>query len=101
MYEDCRARLVMKKTILKDSWFDEKPHYCKVITYAVDEENVYLLIGKKGLSEFSLDALYELSITQNGDSVSCQGTVRERYYSKRGRVIVFHIQNGFYKNTVN
>ncbi len=101
MYEDCRARLVMKKTILNDSCFDDTPYFCKVITYAVDEENVYLLTGKKELSDFSLDALYELDITQNGESVSCQGIIRERYYSKRGRVIVFHIQNGFYKNTVN
>ena len=86
MYEECPAKLKMERVILKDGFFDETIHICKVIN--CDPE----------MPVFSLDALYTCSLEQEEESVSCQGQIRERYWNKLGRVIVFHIQNGFYKN---
>jgi len=60
-----------------------------------------LLTGKTELSVFSLDALYECKIQSEDEILVCQGYVKERYVSKLGKVIVFRIQNGFYKNPVN
>jgi len=66
-----------------------------------EEECIYLLTGKTELALFSLDAIYECKI-QNGDEIlSCRGYIKERYVSKMGKVIVFQIRNGFYKNPVN
>ena len=86
MYEECPAKLKMERVILKDGFFDP------------EKETIWLLTGKTELPVFSLDALYTCSLEQEEESVSCQGQIRERYWNKLGRVIVFHIQNGFYKN---
>ncbi len=101
MYEDCPARLVMKRSILTDGRMDEASRMCKVISYDPDEGDLYLLIGKTGLSRFSLDGLYECSLTENGESLTCTGLLKERYATRGGKMVVFHIQNGFYKNIVN
>ncbi|QDW73738.1 hypothetical protein FND36_06635 [Lachnospiraceae bacterium KGMB03038] len=100
MYEDCPAKLKMERMILKDGFFDETVHHCKVISYHPEREMVYLLTGKTELPVFSLDALYTCIIETEEEAICCEGQIRERYWSKLGRVIVFHIQNGFYKNLV-
>ena len=76
-------------------------HICKVIMYKKSEERIYLLTGKTELTEFSLDANYECVIPEEDSEVRCNGFIRERYWNKQGKVIVFQIKNGFYKNTVN
>ena len=98
MYEECPAKLKMERVILTDGFFDEPIHICKVINCDPEKETIWLLTGKTELPVFSLDALYTCSLEQEEESVSCQGQIRERYWNKLGRVIVFHIQNGFYKN---
>ena len=100
MYRDCSAKLSMVKVILGDGVLDEEKYNCKIIRYIPEKESIYLLAGKAELSAFSLDALYECSI-QTEEMLGCQGYIKERYISKQGRVIVFQIQNGFYKNPVN
>lgn len=101
MYKDCPAKLVMKRMILSDGFFDETVYSCKILTYNPEEERIYLLTGKTELPVFSLDAIYECSIHDKDEIVKCTGTIVERYYNKLGKVIVFHIRNGFYKNLVN
>ena len=102
MYQDCPAKLVMKKVILGDSFMDEEVYNCKIVRYIPEKESIYLLVGKAELSVFSLDALYECSIQISEEEIlTCKGYVRERYISKTGKIIVFQIQNGFYKNPVN
>lgn len=101
MFEECPAVLRMTRAILKDGIFDETAHSCKVIRYNSEEENIYLLAGKTDLPLFSLDGIYECTVTSKGMPVICTGTIRERYWSKTGKVIVFRVENGFYKNNLN
>ena len=100
MFEECPATLKMARTILKDGYFDETVHHCKIIQYIPEEERIYLLAGKTDLPSFSLDGLYECTISSKDGSVLCTGAIRERYWSKAGKVIVFRIENGFYKKYV-
>lgn len=101
MYQDCPAKLKMRRQVLCDGFFDEASYACKIITYNPEEENIYLLVGKTELPLFSLDAEYECSISSNDEIIKCNGMIIERYMSKLGKVIVFHVKNGFYKNLVN
>ncbi len=101
MYQDCPVKLKMKRLFLNDSLFDENVHNCKIIQYNSEEENIYLLAGKTELTMFSLDAEYECEIGTEEGEVKCVGTLIERYLSKMGKVLVFHVHNGFYKKLVN
>ena len=101
MYCDCPAKMSMVKVILGESFMDNGVYNCKIIRYIPEKESIYLLTGKTELTVFSLDALYECSIQTEEEVLSCQGFIKERYISKMGKVIVFQIQNGFYKNPVN
>ncbi len=101
MYQECPAKLKMRRQILSEGFFDETAHACKIITYNPEEENIYLLSGKTELPVFSLDAEYECSISVDDEVLKTTGMITERYASKLGKVIVFHVRNGFYKNLVN
>ena len=101
MYRECPAKLSMVRVILGDSYYDDTKYDCTIIRYIPEKESIYLLAGNTDLPAFSLDALYECSICQQDGTLSCQGFVKERYISKSGKVVVFQIQNGFYKNPVN
>ncbi len=100
MFEDCAVRLQMIKMIRKDGTFDEVVHPCKVIRYNSEEEYIYLLSGKTELPAYSLDGVYECTIDTKDGRAVCSGTIRERYWSKMGKVIVFRVENGFYKNNL-
>ena len=101
MFEDCTVRLRMTKMIRKDGIFDAMEHLCKIIRYNSREELIYLLSGKTELPVYSLDGIYECIIDTKEGCVMCSGTIRERYWSKVGKVIVFRVENGFYKNNLN
>ncbi len=101
MFEECPASLRMIRTIRRDGGFDDLSYNCKIIRYIPEEENIYLLTGKVDLPTFSLDAVYECTISLPEDPLVCSGTIRERYWSKAGRVMVFRVENGFYKNNLN
>jgi len=101
MYRDCPAKLSVMKVILGDTFVEDGVYNCKVIRYIPEKESIYLLTGKTELAVFSLDALYECSIQTEEEMLSCQGFIKERYVSKIGKVVVFQIKNGFYKNPVN
>ncbi|MGN1267051.1 MAG: hypothetical protein ACI4UH_03845 [Dorea sp.] len=101
MYQECPAKLKMKRQVLNEGFFDDASYHCKIITYNPEEENIYLLIGKTELPLFSLDAEYECLISVGEEILKCNGMIIERYVSKLGKVVVFHLKNGFYKNLVN
>ena len=101
MYRDCPANLSMVRVILGESYYDESVYTCKIIRYIPEKECIYLLTGKTELPTFSLDALYECNIQNENEILGCQGFIKERYISKLGKVIVFEIQNGFYKKPIN
>ena len=101
MFEECPAELKMTQTILKDSEFDEVLHQCKIIRYIPEEERIYLLSGKTDLPSYSLDGIYDCVINAEEKSYVCSGIIEERYWSRMGKVIVFWVKNGFYKNNLN
>ena len=101
MYRECPANLSMKRVILGDGYFDDTVYTCKIVRYIPEKECIYLLTGKTELPAFSLDALYECKIQNDEEILECEGFIKERYMSKMGKVLVFQIQNGFYKNPVN
>ena len=101
MYRECLAKIVMKRVILGEGYYDDRLQECTVIRYNPEKETIYLLVGEAELPVFSLDALYECFIQTEQGHLRCQGYIRERYTSKRGKVLVFQIENGFYKNPVN
>ena len=101
MYNDYSAGLSMDRMILGDGCFDKETYKCEVVKYIPEMECIYLLAEDADLSVFSLDALYECTLEKESDVLKCQGFIKERYISKLGKVIVFYIQNGFYKNPVN
>ena len=101
MYRECPAKLFMVRVILGESYFDDTVYDCKTIRYIPEKESIYLLTGNTELPAFSLDALYECSIQLENETLRSQGFITERYVSKSGHVIIFRIQNGFYKNPVN
>lgn len=101
MYRDCPAELRMTRMILSEGYMDEESYPCKVITYHSEEECIYLLTGKTEVTTFSLDGIYECRIKAKDEIVTCSGVIKERYWSKLGKVVVFQIKNGFYKNPLN
>ncbi len=101
MYEGDSAILQVERNFLKDSEINESIHHCKIIRYIPEEERIYLVIGKTDIRILSLDALYKCEIADKERHIWCSGVIRERYLNKAGKVIVFQVQNGFYKNNLN
>ena len=87
MYEECPAKLKIERVILKDGFFDETIHICKVINCDPEKETIWLLTGKTELPVFSLDALYTCSLEQEEESVSCGGRERKLPGTDPGAVL--------------
>ena len=101
MFEGCSAALRMTRLILKDGLFDDTVRQCKVIAYNSGEESIYLSTEDAELPDLSLDGVYECVIDAGDTRTSCSGVILERYKSGTGKIIVFRVQNGFYKNNLN
>lgn len=102
MYEGNSVDIQMKRIVLEEGFFDKTVYHCEIITYNPEEERIYLLSKESPLSVFSLDGIYDCRIeTKEEGHIGCSGMVKERYWNKLGRVAVFQIQNGFYKNLLN
>ena len=101
MYEKCPASLRMTRVIVQNGYFDENIYHCEVIMYNPKEESIYLLTGKSELPLFSLDGVYECILEVEEEEIKCEGVIKERYGNKLGKVVVFYVRNGFYKNPVN
>lgn len=101
MYENCPAQMRMVRMFWDGGLHDGAAYTCKTIRYQTEENCIYLLTGKTELTLFSLDALYECIIHTPEGTLTCQGVITQRYWNRHGRVIVFRIIKGFYKNLVN
>lgn len=95
-----KAKLCMKKSILMDGKMDSKIFSCRVLTYEQKEECVYLVLQNDLLQNVSLDSIYECEIETQSESISCTGTVKERFYNEYGKILKLQIKNGFYKISV-
>ena len=60
---------------------------------------MYMTVEEGELTDLSLDAEYDCSIRP--EEVSCQGSVKERYFDREGSRLIFSVENGFYKNNIN
>ena len=102
-FQDDTVKLKMVKTILDGGFFNDNIYLCKMIKYDKENECIYLLTGKTELYEFSLDSIYECTMIdeENNEEIKCLGRIRERYWDKKGKVLVLHVENGFYKNSLN
>lgn len=101
MYEGCPVELKMEQMILEEGEFDERLHYCKVISYDEDKERIELLLRGEEVDVISLDAIYGCKIMDGEKADQCEGMVLERYLDKQGNMLIFQIENGFYKNNLN
>ena len=95
-----KVKLYMKKSILVDEEKNEKIFDCNVLRYESKEESIYLMLENDELQNISLDAIYECELESQSEYVSCEGTVKERFYNEHGKILKLQIQNGFYKINV-
>lgn len=101
MYEGCSVELWMKQMILEEGEYEERMHYCKVLGYDEKMERIQLLLRGEEVDVISLDAIYGCKIMDGEKSAECEGMVLERYKDGLGNRLVFQIENGFYKNSLN
>lgn len=101
MYEGYPVELWMKQMILEGGEFDERLHYCKVISYDENKERIQLLLRGEEVDVISLDAVYGCKIMDGEKFDKCEGMILERYLDKQGNMLIFQIENGFYKNSLN
>lgn len=101
MYEGCSAELQMKQMILEEGRMEERVHYCKVLSSDEDKETLKLLLRGEEVDVISLDAVYNCKLTDGESVEECDGMVLERYLGEQGNILIFQIENGFYKNNLN
>ena len=87
MYEGNAVDLQMEKVIAADAILDDETHHCQVFRYDMEEDD---------LTAISLDAKYQCYISTRTELLFCTGVVQERYQCEHGKILVFHIENGFY-----
>lgn len=100
-FQGTTVKLKMIRAVLDKEEYVDTTYICKVIAYKKEEGCIYLLTGKTEVTEFSLDGIYECILPDGEEEVRCTGMIRERYWNKLGKVLVFRIEKGFYKNPVN
>lgn len=98
MYEGNPVDLKMEKVFSIDEVFDEEVHHCRVFKYDIEEDFIKLVLENEELPVLSLDAKYECTLSTKKELLSCMGTVRERYCSENGNMLVFLIEDGFYSS---
>ncbi len=95
------AWLQMKKPIKKGLHKEETIYECTVRRYEERKERLYLSLQDTELPKLSLDAVYECRMEDDQDGLLCTGRIRERYHGEGQRMVVFEIENGFYKICLN
>lgn len=101
MYEGYTAALQMLRSILAGEETDERIYHCTVIKYEEGREEIHMVLEDGELACLSLDAVYRLGLMTRRTALFCRGMVKERFTDRRGNVVIFRIENGFYKNNLN
>ena len=101
MYEGCPVELQIIKMIREGVEEDKQTYFCEILEHDPEKEYLYLLLMEASLDMISMDGVYECRILDDENKVSCHGMVKERFRDKRGNLLVFQIENGFYKNNLN
>lgn len=100
MFKECKAILQVDIPVLEGLESDKIEHSCRIMQWNSEKESFYLQLEEGDLSEVSLDVSYICRIEEKG-LVFCKGVVQERYESKYGKILVFLVKKGFYKNLIN
>lgn len=100
MYQNDKAELEMKRVLSAGGMLNHKVIECEVIRYDEREECIYLLLENEEVTSVSLDAVYECRIEHGEETVLSQGRIIERYWHENGKIIIYQIENGFYKNSI-
>lgn len=101
MYEGCSVEIWMEQMILEEGETETRTHYGRVIGYDEAKECMQLMLRGEEVDVISLDAIYGCRIMDGEKSAECRGRILERYMEKRGNILIFQIENGFYKNSLN
>ena len=101
VFDGCPVELWMEQVLLEDEEIEERIHYCQVIEYDEMNEQLKMMLRGEEVPVISLDAIYGCKIMDGERFAKCHGRVLERYLSKQGNMLVFQVEDGFYKNTVN
>lgn len=101
VFDGCPVELCMKQILLENEEIDDRIHYCKVMEYDEMKEQLKMMLRGEEVSVISLDAIYDCKIMDGESYAKCQGRVSERYLNKQGNMLIFQVEDGFYKNTVN
>lgn len=98
MQVGARATLKMIRCLRKNQILDKEKYKAEVILYSSTDETITLKVEEGVLARFSLDGVYRCVIRDKENASMCEGTIIERFQNDEGNVIIFHIENGFYKN---
>lgn len=101
MCEGCSVELQMKQMILEEGVMEDRVHYGKVLSVDKDRETLKMLLRGEEVDVISLDAVYNCKLTDGENVEDCDGMVLERYLGEEGNILIFQIENGFYKNSLN
>ena len=96
MYKGNAVDLQMEKVIAADAILDDETHHCQVLRYDMEEDYIYLQLKEGDLTAISLDAKYQCYISTRTELLFCTSVVQERYQCEHGKILAFHIENGFY-----
>lgn len=95
--EISKAKIRMKKSLLKEETTDEKTYDCSVMRYDKEEESIYLILRDENLMDISLDGIYECVIYRGTVGIKCEGRIVDRYVNQDERIVRFRVEKGFYK----
>ncbi|MFI3207852.1 MAG: hypothetical protein R3Y40_01825 [Eubacteriales bacterium] len=97
MIEGSVIELKMLKPILKGMKMDENVYTCRVETYEAQEEKLYIETDAETINKFQLDAKYRCTILSEDETITCDGSIKERIQDEEGNILLFWIERGFYK----
>lgn len=97
MIEGSKMELKMIKVLKKGMILDQQVYTCRVDSYDSQGEKFLVQVSEDYLTKFQLDAKYEAKIYTEKKTISCEGVIKERYQSEDGNIVLFLIENGFYK----
>ncbi len=98
MFENCLIEMRAVRSILKDGLVDKGTYVSLIEAYDEDQEYFLLNTDMPEVNNYSLDNVYECRISGGEEDLYCYGMVKERYWNRRGGIIRFAVQNGFYRS---
>lgn len=96
----CPVEIKMVKMMLEGEKINSQGYFAEILEYKPLTERIYLVLREGHLEDISLDAVYECSIEEEREPKLCYGVIIERFKDKRGDIVVFQLENGYYKKNL-